>query len=55
MDKTGSKEFIWEAVRQFIYETDPPNWFGLQQELLSYGYAYGEVYEILREVREGGY
>lgn len=55
MEKSRKEQFTEQAVHYFIYQLENPDWFGLQQELLKIGYTYGEVYEILREVREGGY
>lgn len=55
MEKSRKEQFMEQAIQYYIYQSDNPDWFGLQQELLKIGYTYGEVYEILREVREGGY
>ena len=44
---------IDDLVNHYIYKEQNPNWAELQVALYDYGYTMGEVYNILRDVRDG--
>ena len=49
------RKLIRELVRDYIYMPENPDWANLQAALYRYEFTMIQVYEILRDVREGVY
>lgn len=52
---TKNRDLIEELVNHYIYRAPDPDWANLQVALYDYGYTMGEVYNILRDVRDGAF
>jgi len=50
-----NRDLIEDLVNHYIYKEQNPNWAELQVALYDYGYTMGEVYNILRDVRDGAF
>lgn len=50
-----SQNLIQELVNHYIYKAPNPDWANLQIALYDYGYTMSEVYNILRDVRDGAF
>jgi len=50
-----NQDLIQELVNHYIYGASNPDWANLQVALYDYGYTIGEVYNILRDVRDGAF
>lgn len=53
MTEERMKAEVPELVKRYIYDSENPNWNGLEQALMRCGFNTSETYNILMGVREG--